>query len=174
MEANENNLQDLRQNNKTPQKGTQKGFFSWLRVHIFDWWMRLLILFLLMVGIGVTGCLAIVFERPDYAFLILLSGIVLLLVTLGNIIFCIIDLFKKRFGGLIGLLLTFFLAWMIFCVDATILLALADAERWEPENGFEDKSEFIEMTEPLNTNGSLNKNSDSGKISEDPLQNQER
>ena len=116
-----------------------------------------------MVGIGVTGCLAIVFERPDYAFLILLSGIVLLLVTLGNIIFCIIDLFKKRFGGLIGLLLTFFLAWMIFCVDATILLALADAERWKPENGFEDKSEVIEMTEPLNTNGSLNKNSDSGK-----------
>ena len=108
MEANENSLQNLQQNDKAPQKGAQKGFFSWLRVHIFDWWMRLLILFLLMVGIGVTGCLAIVFERPDYAFLILLSGIVLLLVTLGNIIFCIIDLFKKRFGGLIGLLLTFF------------------------------------------------------------------
>ncbi|MBR4248586.1 MAG: hypothetical protein IKQ24_00370 [Verrucomicrobia bacterium] len=171
MEANENNLQDLRQNNKAPQKGTQKGFFSWLRVHIFDWWMRLLILFLLMVGIVVTGCLAIVFERPDYAFLILLSGIVLLLVTLGNIIFCIIDLFKKRFGGLIGLLLTFFLAWMIFCVDATILLALADAERWEPENGFEKESEVLEITEPLNTNVFLYKDSDPEKISEDSLQN---
>jgi hypothetical protein len=171
VEANENNLQDLRQNNKAPQKGTQKGFFSWLRVHIFDWWMRLLILFLLMVGIGVTGCLAIVFERPDYAFLILLSGIVLLLVTLGNIIFCIIDLFKKRFGGLIGLLLTFFLAWMIFCVDATILLALADAERWKPENGFEKESEVLEITEPLNTNVFLYKDSDPEKISEDSLQN---
>jgi len=53
-------------------------------------------------------------------------------------------------------------------------MQVGDAERWKPENGFEDKSEVIEMTEPLNTNGSLNKNSDSGKISEDPLQNQER
>ncbi|MBR5605919.1 MAG: hypothetical protein IKW70_05745, partial [Verrucomicrobia bacterium] len=49
MEANENGLQDLQQNDKAPQKGAQKGFFSWLRVHIFDWWMRLLILFLLVV-----------------------------------------------------------------------------------------------------------------------------
>ena len=174
MEANENNLQDLRQNEETPQKGARKGFFSWLRVHIFDWWMRLLILFLLMFGVGVTGCLAIVFGRPVYAFLILLSGIVLLLVTLGNIILCIIDLFKKRFGGLIGLLLTFFLAWMILCVDATILLALADAERWEPENGFVDRSEVPEMTEPLNTNGSADKDSGHENVPKDPLQNQER
>ena len=60
---------------------------------------------------------------------------------------------------------------MIFCVDATILLALADAERWEPENGFEDKSEVPEITEPLNTNVFLYKDSDPEKISEDSLQN---
>ncbi|MBP5761085.1 MAG: hypothetical protein J6W90_06895, partial [Verrucomicrobia bacterium] len=70
MEANENNLQDPTAENVTPRKGGVKRFFSWLGIHVFNWWMRLLILFLLMVGIGVTGCLAIVFGRPVYAFLI--------------------------------------------------------------------------------------------------------
>jgi uncharacterized ion transporter superfamily protein YfcC len=172
VEANENNLQDLRQNNKAPQKGTQKGFFSWLRVHIFDWWMRLLILFLLMFGVAVVAVVSIGFERPDYAFLFVLVGFVLLLVMLGNIIFCIVDLFRKHFEeGFIGLVVTAVLMWMTICVNFVILMQVGDAERWKPENGFEDKSEVIEMTEPLNTNGSLNKNSDSGKISEDSLQN---
>ncbi|MBR5690767.1 MAG: hypothetical protein IKX46_02305, partial [Verrucomicrobia bacterium] len=122
MEANENGLQNLQQNDKAPQKGAQKGFFSWLRVHIFDWWMRLLILFLLVViMLLMLELVDVVAIKLDHVGLV---GLVLLLITLGNIIFCIIDLFKKRFGGLIGLLLTFFLAWMIFCVDATILLAL--------------------------------------------------
>ena len=80
--------------------------------------------------------------------------------------------FRKHFEeGFIGLVVTAVLMWMTICVNFVILMQVGDAERWKPENGFEDKSEVIEMTEPLNTNGSLNKNSDSEKISEDSLQN---
>jgi len=53
-------------------------------------------------------------------------------------------------------------------------MQVGDAERWKPENGFEDKSEVIEMTEPLNTNGSADKDSGHENIPKDPLQNQER
>ncbi|MBQ7589556.1 MAG: hypothetical protein IJU47_02575 [Verrucomicrobia bacterium] len=168
MEVNENNLQDPTAENVTPRKGGVMRFFSWLG----HWWMRLLILFLLMFGVAVVAVVSIGFERPDYAFLFVLVGFVLLLVMLGNIIFCIVDLFRKHFEeGFIGLVVTAVLMWMTICVNFVILMQVGDAERWKPENGFEDKSEVIEMTEPLNTNGSLNKNSDSGKISEDSLQN---
>jgi hypothetical protein len=160
MEANENNLQDPTAENVTPRKGGVMRFFSWLG----NWWMRLLILFLLMFGVAVVAVVSIGFERPDYAFLFVLVGFVLLLVMLGNIIFCIVDLFRKHFEeGFIGLVVTAVLMWMTICVNFVILMQVGDAERWKPENGFEDKSEVIEMTEPLNTNGSLNKNSDSGK-----------
>ena len=48
---------------------------------------------------------------------------------------------------------------------------VSDAESWEPENGFEKESEVLEITEPLNTNVFLYKDSDPEKISEDSLQN---
>ena len=46
MEANENNLQDPTAENVTPRKGVVERFFSWLREHIFDWWMLLLFIVL--------------------------------------------------------------------------------------------------------------------------------
>ena len=46
METNENNLQDPTAENVTPRKGVVMRFFSWLREHIFDWWMLLLFIVL--------------------------------------------------------------------------------------------------------------------------------
>ncbi len=172
MEANENSLQDPTAENVTPRKSGVMRFFSWLGIHVFNWWMRLLILFLLMVGVAAVAIASIGFERPDYAFLFVLVGMVLLLVMLGNIIFCVVDLFRKHFEeGLIGLVVTAVLMWMTICVNFVILMHVSDAESWEPENGFEKESEVLEITEPLNTNVFLYKDSDPEKISEDSLQN---
>ena len=46
MEANENNLQNPNAENVTPRKGVIGRFCSWLREHIFDWWMLLLFIVL--------------------------------------------------------------------------------------------------------------------------------
>ena len=95
---------------------------------------------------------------------------VLLLIMLGNIVFCVVDLFRKHFEeGFIGLVVTALLMWMTIGVNFVILMHVSDAESWEPENGFEKESEVLEITEPLNTNGFLYKDSDLGKISEDSL-----
>ena len=171
MEANENNLQNPTTENVTPRKSGVMRFFSWFG----NWWMRLLILFLLMFSVAVVAVVSIGFERPDYAFLFVLVGFVLLLVMLGNIIFCIVDLFRKHFEeGFIGLVVTALLMWMTICVNFVILMQVGDAERWEAENGFEDNSEVIKMTEPLNTNGYADKDSGHKNVPKYPLQNQER
>ena len=172
MEANENGLQNPTAENVTPRKGVVMRFSSWLGIHVFNWWMRLLILFLLMVGVATVAVVSIGFERPDYAFLFVLVGMVLLLIMLGNIVFCVVDLFRKHFEeGFIGLVVTALLMWMTIGVNFVILMHVSDAESWEPENGFEKESEVLEITEPLNTNGFLYKDSDPEKISEDSLQN---
>ena len=147
MEANENNLQDLRQNEETPKKGFfQKNFpwLVWVSRHIFDWWMRLLILFLLVITLG----LIIKFIDPEFEY-VFLMGLVLFFVSVGNGIFCIVDLCKRRIvGGIIGLVVTSYLAlsglglaFFTFC-----MLAM------DAEDHFADNlklPEGIELTEPL-------------------------
>ena len=138
MEANENNLQDLQQNEETPKKGFfQKNFpwFVWCVRHMFDWWMRLLILCLLMIGVGAAWIAAIVFEIYEFAHLSVLVGFVLSLAMLGNGIFCIIDFFyKKRFKeGLIVLVVSVCLACMTFVGCLLLLTVLVQPSTFREE-----------------------------------------
>lgn len=151
MEANENSLQNLRPDEGVPPKGAQKGFFSWLRVHIFDWWMRLLILFLLMLGIGIASLLSgrCIKSFSSFEYLLIICGVVFLL-SLANIILCIADLCKKHFKkGIIGLVITLFLGWLIGSMGAAIANFIA---RGGPGNGWVGDlkpPEDIELAEPL-------------------------
>ncbi|MBQ7589554.1 MAG: hypothetical protein IJU47_02565 [Verrucomicrobia bacterium] len=169
MEANENGLQDLQQNEETPKKGFfQKNFpwFVWCVRHIFDWWMRLLILVFLLI----TLTLIIKFIDPEFEY-VFLMGLVLFFVSVGNGIFCIVDLCKRRIvGGIIGLVVTSYLAlsglglaFFTFC-----MLAMA------AEDHFADNlklPEGIELTEPLEP-GEYSVGHPSKKVSEDSFQYQ--
>jgi len=151
MEANENSLQNLRPDEGVPPKGAQKGFFSWLRVHIFDWWMRLLILFLLMLGIRIASLLSgrCIKSFSSFEYLLIICSVVFLL-SLANIILCIADLCKKHFKkGIIGLVITLFLGWLIGSMGAAIANFIA---RGGPGNvwvGDLKPPEDIELAEPL-------------------------
>jgi len=154
MEANENGLQDLRQNDKALQKGARKGFFSWLRVHIFDWWMRLLILFLLVVPLF-FGCIGFVWSGVWSGFdclpfeLIFVGGLVLLLLLAVNGILSIVDLCKRRIKqGAIGLIGTILLSWIaLYVTIGSLFLVLLDEEDHFADNL--KLPEGIELTEPL-------------------------
>ena len=166
MEANENGLQDLQQNDKAPQKGARKGFFSWLRVHIFNWWMRLLILFLLVVIMFLMLELVDVSAiKLDYVGLV---GLVLLLLLAVNGIFSIVDLCKKRIKqGVIGLIAVMFLGVVTFVLTAVAML-------FPGEDHFADDlvlPEGIELTEPLKPEEYFTAHS-SEKVSEDSFQYQ--
>ncbi|MBR6464156.1 MAG: hypothetical protein IKS81_02560 [Verrucomicrobia bacterium] len=148
MEANENGLQDLQQNDKAPQTGAQKGFFSWLRVHIFDWWMRLLILFLLVViMLLMLELVDVVAIKLDHVGLV---GLVLLLLLGVNGILSIVDLCKKRIKqggiGLIGTLLLGYLTLVLISV-AFFLPGMGSEEDHFADNL--KLPEGIELTEPL-------------------------
>jgi len=153
MEANENGLQDLQQNDKAPQKGAQKGFFSWLRVHIFDWWMRLGILFLLFViMLLMLKLVDVVAIKLDHGCLVVsLVGLVLLLLLAVNGILSIVDLCKRRIKqGVIGLIGTLLLGCLTFVLTtfASFLVLLVLDE----EDHFADNlklPEGIELMEPL-------------------------
>ena len=148
MEANGNSLQDLRQNEETPNKGAKTGFFSWLRVHIFNWWMRLLILFLLVVPLYYDWYDWLGSECPPFE-LIFVIGLVLLLLLAVNGIFSIVDLCKRRIKqGAIGLIGTIFLGWIALYVTIGSLFLVF----LEEEDHFADNlklPEGIELTEPL-------------------------
>ena len=149
MEANGNSLQDLRQNEETPNKGAKTGFFSWLRGHIFNWWMRLLILFLLVVIMFLMLELVDVSAiKLDYVGLV---GLVLLLLLAVNGIFSIVDLCKKRIKqGVIGLIAVMFLGVVTFVLTAVAML-------FPGEDHFADDlvlPEGIELTEPLDSKSS--------------------
>ena len=154
MEANGNSLQDLRQNEETPNKGAKTGFFSWLRGHIFNWWMRLLILFLLVVPLwiifigSVWSAVGFGFDHPPFE-LIFVIGLVLLLLLVVNGIFSIMDLCKRRIKqGAIGLIGTIFLGWIALYVTIGSLFLVF----LEEEDHFADDlvlPEGIELTEPL-------------------------
>ena len=133
MEANGNSLQDLQQNEETPNKGAKTGFFSWLRVHIFNWWMRLLILFLLVVPLwiacigSVWSAVGLGFDHPPFE-LIFLIGVVLLLLLAVNGILSIVDLCKRHIKqGAIGLIGTILLSWIaLYVTIGSLFLVLLD------------------------------------------------
>ncbi len=169
MEANENGLQDLQQNEETPKKGFfQKNFpwFVWCVRHIFDWWMRLLILVFLLI----TLTLIIKFIDPEFEY-VFLMGLVLFFVSVGNGIFCIVDLCKRRIvGGIIGLVVTSYLAlsglglaFFTFC-----MLAMAAEDHFADDLKL---PEGIELTEPLEP-GEYSVGHPSKKVSEDSFQYQ--
>ena len=175
MEANENGLQDLQQNDKAPQKGAQKGFFSWLRVHIFDWWMRLLILFLLVVIMLLILKLVdvnVIAIKFDYFAYIGPVGLVLLLLLVVNGILSIVDLCKRRIkqGG-IGLIGTLLLGYLTLVL---ISVAFFFPGMGSEEDHFADNlklPEGIELTEPLKPEEYTAAHS-SEKVSEDSFQYQ--
>ena len=169
MEANENGLQDLRQNEETPKKGFfQKNFpwFVWCVRHMFDWWMRLLILVFLLI----TLTLIIKFIDPEFEY-VFLMGLALFFVSVGNGIFCIVDLCKRRIvGGIIGLVVTSYLAlsglglaFFTFC-----MLAMAAEDHFADDLKL---PEGIELTEPLEP-GEYSVGHPSKKVSEDSFQYQ--
>ena len=135
MEANKSSLQNLEPEKGVPQKGMVKRFFSWIHSHIFDWWMRLLILFLLILGIGIASLLSgrCIKSFSSFEYLLIVSGVVLLL-SLANIILCIADLCKKHFKkGIIGLVITLFLGWLIVGMGSAIANFIAHGG---PGNGW--------------------------------------
>ncbi len=154
MEANGNSLQDLRQNEETPNKGAKTGFFSWLRGHIFNWWMRLLILFLLVVPLwiifigSVWSAVGFGFDHPPFE-LIFVIGLVLLLLLVVNGIFSIMDLCKRRIKqGAIGLIGTILLSWIaLYVTIGSLFIVLLDEEDHFADNL--KLPEGIELTEPL-------------------------
>ncbi|MBR5690588.1 MAG: hypothetical protein IKX46_01390 [Verrucomicrobia bacterium] len=143
----------MQQNDKAPQKGAQKGFFSWLRVHIFDWWMRLLILFLLVVIMLLILKLVdvnVIAIKFDYFAYIGPVGLVLLLLLAVNGIFSIVDLCKRRIKqGVIGLIGTLLLGYLTLVL---ISVAFFFPGMGSEEDHFADNlklPEGIELTEPL-------------------------
>ena len=151
MEANENNLQNPNAENVTPRKGVIGRFCSWLRGHIFDWWMRLLILFLLMVSLFVANLVSARCCKSLICLecLLIVGGVVLLL-SVVNMIICIVDLFRKHFKrGIIGLVITLFLGWLIMGMCGAIANFIV---RGGPGNGWVGDlkpPEDIELAEPL-------------------------
>lgn len=170
MEANGNSLQDLQQNEETPNKGAKTGFFSWLRVHIFNWWMRLLILFLLVVPLYYDWYDWLGSECLPFG-LIVVGGLVLLLLVAVNVILSIVDLCKKRIKqGVIGLIGTLLLGYLTLGICALFLVVMFSDE----EDHFADDlvlPEGIELTEPLKPEEYFTAHS-SEKVSEDSFQYQ--
>ena len=162
MEANENNLQDPTAENVTPRKGGVMRFFSWLG----NWWMRLLLLFLLFIVMILTfrqisGIAVNVFD-------VFHAEMMLLLLLMVNGILSIVDLCKKRIKqGVIGLIAVMFLGVVTFVLTAVAML-------FPGEDHFADDlvlPEGIELTEPLKPEEYFTAHS-SEKVSEDSFQYQ--